>query len=125
MNLTVQLISTRNPQDSFSKPTVRMPEDEAARLAEIAKKKRQHFVSLLALTRKGRNTGIYTHANLEKKWMNMKQAEMNAIRAANAIPRLLPAEPVWRNAVENKLLVRTRRTRRVRRQRRQRRLRSA
>jgi len=100
-----------------------MEDNIAKAAAEKAKWHRQHLVSLLLLTRRGRNTSSYTHKNLEKKTRNMLNANRDARRAAKAAkkaePQILPVEPPWRNAVENTLLSThtKRKTRRSRRRR--------
>jgi len=91
--------------------------DNAAKLAaEKAKWHRQHLLAVRLLTRHGRNTSNFTHKNLDKKLRNMLNAEKVERKMAKAArkdePQIIPLEPAWRNAVENKLLSRTRRRRR-------------
>jgi len=88
--------------------------------AERAKWHRQHLLAVRLLTRNGRNTSNFTHKNIERKLRTMFNAEEEARKAAKAAkaakrakeePELLPIEPAWRNAMENRLLAGVKRSR--------------
>ena len=105
--------------------------------AEEAKRARQHFLSLLLLTKRGKNTSNYTHRNLERKGRNMENAEQAARRARRTLrnarlreqlqsndpaPILIINDPPWYNLVEEELVPspsRAKSQRKTRRRRRQ------
>ena len=86
--------------------------------AEEAKRARQHFLSVLLLTKRGKNTSNYTHRNLERKGRNMENAEQAARRARRSLrnaklraqqsndpaPILIINDPPWYNLVEEELI---------------------
>ena len=87
--------------------------------AEEAKRTKQHFLALLLLTKRGRNTSNYTHKNLERKGRNMENAEQAAKRARRSLrnaklkaqlqsndpaPVLILNDSPWYNLVEEELV---------------------
>ena len=87
--------------------------------AEEATRARQHFLSVLLLTKRGKNTSNYTHRNLERKVRNMENAEQAAKRARRSLrnaklkahlqsndptPLLITNDPPWYNLVEEELV---------------------
>ena len=87
-----------------------------AKAAERAKRTKQHFLALLLLTKRGRNTSNYTHKNLERKGRNMENAEQAARRSLrnaklkaqlqsnDPAPVLIVNDPPWYNLVEEDLV---------------------
>jgi len=112
-------------------------EAAAKQAAEMAKRARQHFLSVLLLTKRGRNTSNYTHRNLERKGRNMENAERAARQTARNLrkaklraqlqsndpaPILIINDPPWYNLVEEELVPspsRAKSQRKTRRRRRQ------
>jgi len=94
-------------------------EAAAKQAAERAKWTKQHFLSVLLLTKRGKNTSNYTHRNLERKGRNMENAEQAARRARRSLrnaklraqlqsndpaPVLIINDPPWYNLVEEELI---------------------
>ena len=94
-------------------------EAAAQQAAERAKRTKQHFLSVLLLTKRGKNTSNYTHKNLERKGRNMENAEQAARRTARNLrkaklraqlqsndpaPVLILNDAPWYNLVEEELV---------------------
>jgi hypothetical protein len=112
-------------------------EAAAKQALERAKRTKQHFLSVLLLTKRGRNTSNFTHRNLERKGRNMDNAEHAARQTARNLrkaklraqlqsndpaPVLIINDPPWYNLVEEELVPspsRAKSQRKTRRRRRQ------